>query len=30
MITFGVIHLNKLATHADKLKRILDRIEWDY
>ena len=26
MITFGVIHLNKLATHADKLKRILDRL----
>lgn len=26
MITFGVIHLNKLSTHADKLKRILDRL----
>ena len=26
MITFGVIHLNKLDNHADKLKRILDRL----
>jgi len=27
MITFGVIHLAKLATHPDKLKRIFDRID---
>tara|TARA_Y100000385_G_scaffold61131_1_gene59662 strand:+ start:459 stop:1094 length:636 start_codon:yes stop_codon:yes gene_type:complete len=26
MITFGVIHLNKIDNHADKLKRILDRL----
>ena len=26
MITYGVIHLNKLKNHADKLKRILDRL----
>ena len=26
MINYGVIHLNKLNNHADKLKRILDRL----
>lgn len=26
MLNFGVIHLNKLPTHQDKLKRIYDRI----
>lgn len=26
LITFGVIHLSKLATHPDKLKRIFDRV----
>ncbi len=27
MLTFGVIHLQKLATHPDKLKRIFDRLD---
>ena len=27
MINFGVIHLQKLATHPDKLKRIFDRLD---
>lgn len=27
MITYGVIHLKKLATHPDKLKRIFDRMD---
>ena len=27
LINFGVIHLQKLATHPDKLKRIFDRLE---
>ncbi len=27
LITHGVIHLNKLATHPDKLKRIFDRVD---
>lgn len=27
LITFGVIHLSKLATHPDKLKRIFDRVD---
>ena len=26
MLNFGVIHLNKLPTHPDKLKRIFDRL----
>lgn len=27
LITYGVIHLSKLATHPDKLKRIFDRVD---
>lgn len=27
MLNFGVIHLQKLATHPDKLKRIFDRLD---
>ena len=27
LIAFGVIHLSKLATHPDKLKRIFDRVD---
>jgi len=27
LVNFGVIHLNKLATHPDKLKKIFDRLE---
>src|SRR5690554_3321114 len=27
LITYGVIHLNKLQTHPDKLKRIFERVE---
>jgi crossover junction endodeoxyribonuclease RuvC len=27
LINFGVIHLQKLATHPDKLKRIFDRLD---
>ncbi len=27
LINFGVIHLNKLPTHPDKLKKIFDRLE---
>lgn len=27
LVNFGVIHLKKLATHPDKLKRIYDRLE---
>lgn len=27
LVNFGVIHLKKLATHPDKLKRIYDRID---
>jgi crossover junction endodeoxyribonuclease RuvC len=27
LITFGVIHLSKLATHPDKLKRIFERVD---
>lgn len=27
MLSFGVIHLQKLATHPDKLKRIFDRLD---
>jgi crossover junction endodeoxyribonuclease RuvC len=27
LITFGVIHLSKLPTHPDKLKRIFDRVD---
>lgn len=27
IITYGVIHLNKLPTHPDKLKKIFDRVD---
>jgi crossover junction endodeoxyribonuclease RuvC len=27
LVTFGVIHLQKLATHPDKLKRIFERVD---
>lgn len=27
LITYGVIHLSKLTTHPDKLKRIFDRVD---
>ena len=27
MLNFGVIHLTKLPTHPDKLKRIFDRLD---
>ncbi|MFT5858940.1 MAG: crossover junction endodeoxyribonuclease RuvC [Flavobacteriaceae bacterium] len=27
MLSFGIIQLNKLPTHADKLKRIFDRVD---
>lgn len=27
LITYGVVHLRKLATHPDKLKRIFERVE---
>jgi crossover junction endodeoxyribonuclease RuvC len=27
LITYGVIHLNKLPTHPDKLKKIFDRVD---
>ena len=27
LLNFGIIQLNKLPTHADKLKRILDRLD---
>ncbi len=27
LVTFGVIHLSKLKTHPDKLKRIFDRVD---
>ncbi|HTO38278.1 MAG TPA: crossover junction endodeoxyribonuclease RuvC [Brumimicrobium sp.] len=27
LVTYGVIHLNKIATHPDKLKRIFERLD---